>query len=424
MVILSLDAMSSKDMSLLKKMDNGSELLGQAACCLNIASVYPSLTYPAHTTIMTGKLPVHHGIINNTKLQPRRKNQDWLWQRKYIKGTTIYDEVIRDGKRVASLLWPVTAKSKIQYNLPEIFPNRFWQNQFMVSTINGSVFYQMELLKKFNSLRKGISQPFLDDFICSSAVHTLQKYKPDLTLVHFTDLDTHKHLYGTKSEQVTQAIKRLDDRVGKLYTAAKEVYANDDLYFVLLGDHSQIDTKYAVYPNFLLKEAGFITIHNNKVKNYKVYFKHCDGSGYLYENPRNRLTQEEKEKLSDLVKGWKRQGNLGIDRVFTLKSAKKMGFDKKCIYMIEAKRGYYLLEDYEVDLKPIEEVKDGKMLATHGYHPNKSDYKTFFAVVGEDMQIGEFECSKNLCDVGATIAKILGVELKDINGKPIEDIFQ
>ncbi len=67
--------------------------------------------------------------------------------------------------KVAAFLWPVTANSKIQYNVPEIFPNRFWQNQLIVSFLNGSPLFQYEINKKFGYIRNGISHPELDDFI-------------------------------------------------------------------------------------------------------------------------------------------------------------------------------------------------------------------------------------------------------------------
>ena len=94
----------------MKQLPNFGRFLKDASVCTNVESVYPSITYPAHTTIITGRMPNKHGIINNTKVQPGLASPDWYWQRKYIKGTTLYDEAIKSGMKVAALLWPVTAK--------------------------------------------------------------------------------------------------------------------------------------------------------------------------------------------------------------------------------------------------------------------------------------------------------------------------
>ncbi len=83
-IILSIGSLSSADMELISLLPNFKEYLKCAAICDNVTSVYPSLTYPAHVSIVTGKYPVHHRIINNTIFQPHRNNPDWYWKNDYI----------------------------------------------------------------------------------------------------------------------------------------------------------------------------------------------------------------------------------------------------------------------------------------------------------------------------------------------------
>ena len=159
LIVVSLDALSSIDFDMFSKLPNFKKFIRHGACCRQVRSVYPSLTYPAHTSIVTGRTPAHHGIVNNILLQPERSSPDWYWQRNYIRGTTLYDEVLKQGKHVAALLWPVTAKSEITWNLPEIFANRRWTNQILTSAANGTVGYQLMLNHRFGRLRDGIRQP-------------------------------------------------------------------------------------------------------------------------------------------------------------------------------------------------------------------------------------------------------------------------
>lgn len=147
LIILSLDAVGSEDLGFLKTLPNFKLLFENAAVCEKVESVYPSITYPAHTSIITGKKPVNHGVVNNTLIQPGREKPDWMWQRKYVKGTTLYDEAMKKGYKTAALLWPVTAKSRIHYNLPEVLANRPWQNQVIVSALNGTMSYELALQK-------------------------------------------------------------------------------------------------------------------------------------------------------------------------------------------------------------------------------------------------------------------------------------
>ena len=53
--------------------------------------------------------------------------------------------------------------------------------------MNGTPLYELELQMKFGSLRDGIRQPQLDHFVHASMLHTMEKYRPDLMLVHLTE---------------------------------------------------------------------------------------------------------------------------------------------------------------------------------------------------------------------------------------------
>ncbi|WDU84334.1 alkaline phosphatase family protein [Caloramator sp. Dgby_cultured_2] len=140
LIIVSFDAVSKDDFDVIKALPNFSEFLVNANYTFDVEPVYPTLTYPIHVSMMTGKLPRVHGIINNTLIQPRMRRPDWYWERKYIKLDTLFDAAARKGLITAALLWPVTAKANIKYNMPEIFANRPWQNQITVSLSSGSFF--------------------------------------------------------------------------------------------------------------------------------------------------------------------------------------------------------------------------------------------------------------------------------------------
>lgn len=130
LIVLSLDAVGSIDLPYMRTLPHFRAFMKRAAGCERVISVYPSLTYPAHTSIMTGLYPANHRIVNNHKIQPEKRKPDWFWQRRYIHGTTLYDEARRSGLKVATLLWPVTGKARIRYNLPEVWANQPGRTRF------------------------------------------------------------------------------------------------------------------------------------------------------------------------------------------------------------------------------------------------------------------------------------------------------
>lgn len=423
-VIISLDAMGSKDLPFMNSLPNFHKFMRKAAMCKQVVSVYPSITYPAHTSIITGRMPKNHGVVNNTLLQPGRKSPDWMWQRKYITGTTLYDEAIKKGWRVASLLWPVTARSRIQYNVPEIFANRPWQNQIVVSAVNGSLCYQLELNRKFGKLLEGVRQPALDNFVHASTLYTIDKYHPDMMLIHLTDVDTNRHIYGVRHPKVEEAIRRHDKRFGDILEHLESLGDIEDTTIVLLGDHYQRDTFVVVYLNHLLKEKGLLTTKDKRILKYQVIAKNCDGSCYLYKNPDCFGKPEVDHKLAEVLDIIAKEEKYGAAHIYSSEEAGKMGADDTCAAMIEAKEGYYYLDGFEVMSEIVDHVKYGKMKATHGYLPYQSDYQTFFMMMGCGVRESAHIERMHLWDEGATLARLLNLNLGQIDGSVIEAFLE
>ena len=45
-----------------------------------VRGVWPTITYPGHTTLITGVAPAEHGITSNLEFDPRRTfGESWFW---------------------------------------------------------------------------------------------------------------------------------------------------------------------------------------------------------------------------------------------------------------------------------------------------------------------------------------------------------
>ncbi|WP_078543312.1 alkaline phosphatase family protein [Litchfieldia alkalitelluris] len=426
LIVISFDCFSSLDLPLVEDLPHFKNLLKTASLCKRVQTIYPSVTYPCHTTIVTGKYPKNHGVINNTFLQPGSSSPDWFWHRSHIKGTTLYDEAKKGGMKTAALLWPVTAKAKIDYNMPEIFANRFYHHQIPVSLANGSSLFQLEMNYRFGSMRNGLKQPELDDFVLESTVHTIKTRKPDLLLVHFTDLDTQRHYHGFSSEQATQALHRHDTRLGRIQQALFEAGISENSTIVVLGDHSALDETKAIQLNVLLKENGFITMGgNNKVIDWKAYCKSCDGSAYIY--LKDRHDKGTFDSVSKLLEELLKSKEHGIESILTGLEISNTGADDQASFMLEASRGYYFKENVAGELIHVitdQEVREKKYtFASHGYSPQKEDYTTVFIASGKGIQPQLKISSMHLVDEGPTLARLLGLHLGSTDGRVVDELL-
>jgi len=441
-MIISFDAVGRKDLAYLRTLPNFKAFFEKGALCEHVKSVYPSITYPAHTSVITGRMPKNHGIINNTRLQPKRDRADWIYQRKYIKGTTLYDEAIKKGKTVAALLWPVVGKSKIPYCIPEVMVTRKWQNQILVNALNGPLFYQLDLNRRFGHLRSGIRQPQLDNFVHESALYTIRKYNPELFLLHFTDVDTNRHIYGVDHPKVQAALRRHDDRLGEILEALRETGSMEETTVILLGDHYQKDAQHIVYLNEVLRREGLLTYMPDKkntgsgstgdpgrpqksgIQSWQAVTKTCDGSCYVYLKEGTQASEELKNRVQKLFEKLAGQPQYGIARVFSRQEAAALGADPDCFLMLEAQESYVFLDDCGQEFKEVSQEKHHTLHGTHGYLPEGEDYETFFAAAGCGIVPGSVSRQIALWDEGVTLAALMGLDLGDTDGQIIEEILK
>lgn len=424
LVVVSLDSLGFRDLDELGYLvPHISQMMKQGTWVKRVRGIFPTLTYPSHTSIITGQYPAVHGVVNNTKLQPQRLSPDWYWYRKDVQATPLYDVAHDAGLTTAAFLWPVTAGSQIDYNLAEIFPNRIWTNQVLVSLKASSPLFLLQMNHRYGHLRHGVKQPWLDDFITACAVDTLKNKQPDLTLIHLVDMDSMRHRYGVRSAQAQHALQRLDRRVAQIVQATKDAGTYDRTNFVLLGDHYQINVQKMIHLNMLFAQQGWLMPLAGKTtyrNNWRVTAKTCDGETYVYTRG-----SVDTGRLKQLIAGVE-----GVEHIYDGAEAVKLGADPRCTFLIEAKPGYYFTD--EVNRPTVVEDVDPDSLGTHdryqgvhGYGPNQPGYFTTAVFAGPDVNQGATVAGAHLVDEGPTFAQLLGLHYPaPTAGQPIPGVVR
>ena len=424
LIVISFDGLGEQDFEAIQDMPAFSRLLKVSAWHKHVKSIYPSLTYPAHATIVTGRLPKDHGIVNNTLFQPERRFPDWFWNRSYLKGDTLYDAAARAGLKTAALLWPVTAGAAIDYNMPEVLANRPWENQILVSLRSGSPIYQLDMNRRFGKLRHGTDQPALDHFVHKALLATLEEKKPDLVLAHYTDLDSQRHDYRFNSKMAYEALKRHDRRLGDILDWV-EAQEDRDLYGIcVLGDHSSLDVERVVNLNPLFVERGLIMLdRKGRLKDYRALMKSADGSAYIY--VKGPQLAHVKAHVMKIVEDFAREED-AVEAVFHRNEVVALGGDPNAFLMLEATRGYYFNDRLEAS-EPIQEITEPLVRGepfyhwnTHGFSPSKSGYNTVWMMSGAGIEVGEIKGPMSLLDEAPTFAKWLRLELEGAVRAPLK----
>lgn len=411
-IIISLDALGSSDREVFEGLEGFKYLIENGAYVKNLRSVYPSLTYPCHASIVTGRYPCDHGVVNNLHLQPSLDKKDWYWYEKDIEGDTIFRAAKRKGLRLGAVLWPVTASGNFDCLIPEILPHGPIKSQALAVLASGSPLKIIEMEKKYGARRKGLSQPYLDEYVEGCLEDFILNEDLDIIAGHYTCVDAKKHTYGIGSHHVRDAIKSYDDRIIRLLNLLKNHDLDANLIF--LSDHSQLEIHTGVKLNSFLNDLGHLTIKKGKIYKYKFYMQEAGGAAYIYS--KKSIPEEDSKLYQDLVGLGKDLGFL--EKIYTSQEAKEMGADPDCLFMLEAREAYHFIDGFEGQI--LEKTREDK-LANHGYHPDRKDYGAVLFALGPDIKTTTIERA-DLIDIGPTISKLADLDLKGYRGQVIDII--
>ncbi len=379
LVIISLDALSSDDFKIFSENDRVKQYIKQAHVVEQADSVFVSNTYVVHSSVVTGLEPFEHGVISNVKYKPLDNNPDWHWYLSDIKKPTLFSIAKQNGLKTLSIMWPATARGNIDYNIPEVFTNRWWKSQVLFSLWSGKFFYTIKMFAKFRHLLDGIKQPNRDDFCNAAFCDTIVAKKPHFMTIHFTDTDTQKHEFGIKSPEVMQSIDRMAARVEKIVDALKTAEIFDETSVIIMSDHAQVDIEQTIDINKFLEK-------NNLLSN-KLYFEPAGGCAFLFCN--NSDIDEVKQLIETNAE------TLGFDRYLSEEELKVSGYLDKAAFGISAKYGFEYTDNIPHK-------------GNHGYTLDRENYKPFYCYFGKDVK-PHVEQSGKLTDIFGLSLRLLGI---------------
>ncbi len=424
LLVLSIDALNTKDFNIIKELPNFSEFFKKGSYGKTLTGVYPSHTYTAHASVITGVYPDKHGVISNYIPTPGELKPDWHWQYDHIQSPNLLDLALEKGLTTATFLWPVTAKGPQDYNLPEIWDPRGVKNQIWLSISNGTPLFLLRVYKKFRHLLRGTNHPELDDFTTQCVLDLLSRKNVDLTFVHLTDLDTHRHYYGTMHEESRKALVRTDRRLGSIFSLLSEKGELENTDIIAFGDHGFLDITHRVHLNHLFLQKKWLEFNEqNRLLHWKVWANSCEGSCHIYlEDPKDH--KFETQVYNYLLELQKDPG-FGIEQIFTRKVFDQLHTGGEASFILEARKGFAFTHDWQGPaIEPIEKNPDKKtMIACHGYFPHKGDYTSLILAKGPSFKNGGVLDSARIIDIAPTLARIQDLNLPSADGRVLEEIL-
>ncbi len=389
--LISLDAASCMDGERLFALPHLKELKERSLFCDGVQTVYPTITYPIHTSLLTGCYPEKHGIPHNQPFQPDTPPQlrKWFWEIGQIKAKTLHQAAHEKGLDVASVLWPVTGKNPYtRRNFPEVLPLP-GEVPALKMLQYGTPLWILQTEIRHGKKRKSIQQPHLDRYAALLCEQLYASRKPpDVLTVHLVDLDSMRHQFGVESEEAISAMQRLDENVGRIVSAVKKAGLYDETLFCIVSDHGQREAPRGVLLDALLKKHTGCRAQTLGMGAYIFGEDLAKARHYMEEN---------KERLC-------------IDRFYEAEDIRKMRGPENVQLAVEAKDGCCFLNDWE------------ETHGEHGFGLHYPEAKVFFLLAGPGVKKGEVQ-EMHLVQIAPTLAKLMGLSLPDAQGEALSDIW-
>lgn len=383
------------------------ELLKGGTHANGVNSVFPSMTYPSHTTIVTGVQPAKHGVYSNGIYEPLGPTGKMYWNDSSIHTPTIWGALHNKGFKVAALLWPVSANAPVDYNIPdigsmgEVIRETYSKPTGLISDLKKEVFAGADKIEYGK-----------DQNVARIAAYVIQKDQPSLMTIHFFSVDHAEHMQGRTGDMVSAAIKDADEGVGIIEDALKQQGIWDNTVIIVTGDHGFLNVTTSVHPNVWLKNAGLLT--DVKKDDWKAQFYTVGGSAYLHlKDPDDRATLAAVKKvlqsLSDSVQK--------LFRVIDTKQMKSIGGNPESALALSGENGASFGGNFSG-----EAVLPGKG-GTHGYFPDFKEIQTGFIAYGPGIQPDGLVQVMNLRDIAPIVARILNIQFPSADGRIPKGIF-
>ena len=397
-------------------------LVGSGSYAKGVIGVWPTVTYPSHTTLVTGVAPLLHGIYNNQQFDPLHDRQEpWYWYARQIRAPTLWQAAHAAHRLTASVGWPVTVGADIDYLIPE-----FWRITGITEDLEPSDRYLIAQLSRPVGLLETLQAsagPYMmanDNSLEGDAIKTrysleiLRRYHPTFMTVHFSSLDDAQHSHGPFSAAANANLEALDPMIAQLVQAA--LAADQKAIVAIVSDHGFAPVAQRVNLAIPFIQAGLIELATDtaspvaKIRSWKAQPWIAGGmAAIMLQDPQDRDTARKVDQL--LQKLAADPGN-GIAAIRTAAEMREMGGFPDAYCVVEFAPGFY--GGGNLTGQPVTPMPPGH--GGHGYSPQMPDMQAAFFISGAGIAKGRNLGIIDMRQIAPTLAAEMGIALPSATG--------
>ena len=418
-VVISLDGFSARALADPKlPLPTLRRLAARGAIASGMRPVNPVVTWPNHTTFVTGVAAARHGVLFNGVLVRDRDGipprvDPWRDKRLMVRVPTVYDLAYARGLTTAEVDWVA-----IQH--PGTITWAFSERPDPQSVIARELVAAGEISADDLATFDRNSILWRDHIWTTAAVHILRRHRPHLLLFHLLNLDSTQHRYGPASPAAMTAMSLLDTQVARIVNAIDRSGLRARTTILVVSDHGFRQVTRHVQPNAALRAAGLLQVENDRIASCDAYALPEGGTAFVYlvaPDPGGSLLRRVRNAVEHLE---------GVDRVIDPAEYAALGLpspeinDQMAAFVLTAKDGYSFVGGPNGAAAVDAAVGS---LGQHGYVANDPEMTAIFIAAGRGIARGVTLDAVDNVDIAPTIASLLGIDLGPVDGTPLARIL-
>lgn len=383
----------------------------------------PSVTWPNHTSLVTGVRPEKHGVLANgvfvrsgpgvpVTVDPRRDRRD------LVRVATLDEAAHAAGLTTGDVNWPCTRGAR---SLDDSFPD-------VPDAVTHSTPRLREELIAQGLLADANDKTFMANSIVGrdyvwteTACHLIRERCPNLLLVHLLNVDATHHAEGAQSQAGYTADAYADACLARIVAALDEAGIRDKTTLFVVADHGFARSPKALRPNVLLRQKGLLkTGANGKIEEAQAHVIPEGGTGLVYcTTPGDEaMRQQVKELLL---------GQEGVVDVLTPDQFAKYGMPHPREYVqapdlvLVAADGYGVSGSAQGETFVCPNTEAGVSLGSHGYISTLPKMNALCVIHGAGIRRGVRVSQAENIDIAPTAARLLGLDNFQADGRVLTE---
>jgi len=232
---------------------------------------FPAVTWTVQANMLTGKLPSDHGVIANGFFwRDRGEVEMWTAWNKVITAPQIWDKLHVLNPSFTSAAWfPMLSKGcgADHVCMPAPIHNPDGSESLWCYT---------KPVELYGDLRDQLGHFPLQHFwgplanikstawIAESAIYATGRYQPSFFYIYLPHLDYAAQKSGPNSAMADQAVRDLDQVIGRMAAEMSSAYAPQTPTWLVASEYVIGDVTHVSYPNRVLRHAGLLKVEDRE----------------------------------------------------------------------------------------------------------------------------------------------------------------